>query len=117
MSKVLDATCVNHKVTCEGVEVPNVTVLSEGVSASSGLLILEDDRKTYVARTSPDLKSTLEKVISALGQIATALTAIDTNNYIISSGPDVHGGPRAVSNIASLNSLVTDLTTLKDALK
>ena len=103
MSKVLDATCVDNKVTCEGVEVPNVTILSEGVASSSGLLILEENKKTYVAKTTPDLKAALELIISAL-------TAIDTNNYIVSSGPDVMGGPKATSTIS-------DLTSLKDALK
>ena len=104
MSKVLDATCVNNKVTCEGSEVPNVTVLSEGVAESSGLLILEDDRKTYVPKTSPDLKAALELIISAL-------TAIDNNGYIIASGsPDTPGGPKATSSISSLSSL-------KDSLK
>lgn len=103
MSKVLDATCANNKVTCEGVEVPNVTILSEGIAESSGLLILEEDKKTYVAKTTPDLKSALQLIISAL-------TAIDTNGYIVSSGPDVPGGPKAAS-------MISQLTSLKDALK
>lgn len=117
MSKVLDATCQNNKVTCEGSEVPNVTILSEGISASQGLLILEDDRKTYVSKTSPDLKAALSSIIDALTQIATALTAIDNNGYIISSNPDVHGGPKAVANISQVNSIVGTLSSLKDALK
>jgi len=103
MSKVLNATCEGNVVSAEGVQVPGVTVLSEGVSASSGILILEEEKKTYLAKTSPDLKSALQLIISAL-------TSIDTNGYIISSGPDVPGGPKAASAISQL-------TALKDALK
>lgn len=104
MSKVLSATCVNNKVNCESAEVPGVTILSEGVAASTGLLILEDDKKTYVAKTSPDLKTALTQLVSALTQTASALTAVDTMNL-------------ATSNIAQINAIASQLSTLKDALK
>lgn len=113
MSKVLAATCNDRKVTCEGVEITSAIILSEGNGESSGVLIIEEDKSYYIPSTSFDLKLLIEKLVSVLGYIQTALTNIDTNNYIISSGPDVHGGPKAASQISSVASAITDLNTFK----
>lgn len=106
MSKVLDATCVNNVVTSEGVSVSEVSILSEGVAASTGILILEESKKTYVAKTSPDLKLTIEKIASALTNVASALTTIDAKD-----------APAATATIALITAAVADLNVYKEALK
>jgi hypothetical protein len=112
MSKMIDATCVGGVVTAEGVPVSVATILSEGVGASTGVLILDEAKTSYIAKTSPDLKTTLEKLSSALTAIASALTAID--GKALGTLPPV---PAATSTIATITSLQGDIATLKGALK
>lgn len=112
--RVLSASCVGQQVTCGSGIVTGVTILSEGVSSSSGYLIIDQDRKYYVSKTSPDLKSTIEAIASALGQIATALTTIDAKPV---GGSGSAPAPGAAANITQITALQTQLTTLKDALK
>jgi hypothetical protein len=120
MSKILQASCVGGVVTASGVPVPAATVLSEGVGSSSGVLLLDEDKATYVAKTSPDLKTTLTKIISVLGQLTTALTLIDTKVMVTTcgAGPGTAGPtPLAASNITQIASIQAELTILKESLK
>ena len=112
MSKALDATCLAGVVKVGDLPVAGATVLSEGVAQSQGVLIIEADKKTYVAKTSPDLKSTLDKISSALSQIATALTAIDGKPT-----GTLAPAPVATTNITQISTLQAELSALKDALK
>ncbi len=72
MSKILEATCEAGVVTSMGVPVPAAEIQSQGLGESSGLLILEQEKAFYVPKASPDLDTTLAKIISALEQIITA---------------------------------------------
>lgn len=114
MSKVIEATCENELVTAEGVVVESAEILSEGVAASEGVLVMDKEKTYYLAKTSPDLKSTLEKLISTLTQIASALTAIDAKPTGGSGSAPV---PAATGNVSSINTLKSELTALKDGLK
>lgn len=127
MSKVLDATCVGGIVKVGALPVPGTTILSEGIAASQGLLILDGDKKTYIAKTSPDLDSTLSKVIdsldtlsSALNQIATTLTSIGANM----TGPTTAPPGSLATDVAqiilkatALDTVKAELETLQEALK
>ena len=117
MSKALEATCVAGVVTSEGVPVPDTTILSEGVAASEGLLILDEDKKTYIPKTSPDLKETLDKIVSVLGQISSALSALDTAGFLISATMGVPSPPVAASEISAIDTLQSELEDLKDNLR
>lgn len=118
MSKVLRATCENSIVTCEGVPVPAARILSEGIGASVGVAVIEDDRVDYIPKTSPDLKLTIEKLITALNNVSSALTLIDNRVYVLASGsPDTFGPPVATATIVSLSTAISDLTTFKEVLK
>lgn len=114
MSKIIPATCAGGVVTAEGFAVPGAVVLSEGVGSSEGALILERDAPTYVAKTSPDLKATLEAIVSVLGQLTAALTAIDAKP---TGGTASAPTPVATANVAQLTALQSQLTTLKGALR
>lgn len=73
MSEVLKASVVGGKVMVEGFPVDVAEIFSEGAAPSEGVAIFEKGKVFYFAKTSPDLKSTLEQVIAALNQTKTAL--------------------------------------------
>jgi hypothetical protein len=78
LSKILEATCVGGVVKVGALPVLDAVILSKGIGSSSGVLLMEGDKKTYVAKTSPDLGSTLEKLEAILTQLTTSLSEIST---------------------------------------
>lgn len=114
MPRVLNATCVAGAVTSGSGVVSGVTILSGGVASSSGYLIIDQDRKYYVANTHLDLKTTLDKIASALTQIATALTTIDAKPV---GGSGSAPAPGAASQITQISTIQAELALLKENLK
>jgi len=115
MSKVLPATCLAGVVTCEGLPVPGVTILSEGLGQSSGLLILEEDSKTYVATNSTDIDGLLSQVTLALTDVANCLENLDNSGFWIAESspkPPVLG-----PTITSIRTEISNLNIIKGALK
>lgn len=112
MSKAIAATCSGGIVKAGSLPVAGALVLSEGVGSSSGVLLLDEGRATYLAKTSEDLKATLEKIAAALSQIATALTAIDAKP--VGTLPPAPGSAAAIAQITSIQA---ELTALKGVLK
>jgi hypothetical protein len=76
MSKILEASCENGVVTAEGVVVPNAEILSSGIGASQGTLILDGDKAWYLPKASSNLETTLTQTISALSQIKIGLDKV-----------------------------------------
>lgn len=113
MSKALSATCSNGEVTCEGVVIEDAEILSEGVGESEGVLLLEEGKQTYIAKTSPDLKTTLEKVIAALNHVVTGLNAAGAALDGLSGG----AGTPVTAAATQVTTVVTEITTLKEGLK
>ena len=111
MSKILPATCSAGVVTVDSLPV-SATILSEGVAQSSGIAIIEGEDVTYIAKISPDLKTTLGKIADALTQLVTALTAIDAKP--LGALPPA---PAAATQIAQLTAINVEVTALKEALK
>lgn len=111
MAKVVAAICVGGVVTADGVAVPGVQILSQGVGSSLGFLVLDEERKYYVAKTSPDLDATLTQVISGLTAAASGLTAI------AAIADPITGPPAVVGPVASITAAVAALTALKGLLK
>lgn len=113
MSKILPATASTASVvTALGVPVTAAEILSLGKQQSSGILILQDGRAWYIASSAPDIKTTIEKVASALTEIANALTAIGTGM----TGPTTAPPGSLPTSVSSINAVVTQLNTLKEAL-
>ncbi len=113
--KLLTASCIAGVVTAEGKPIIGATVLSEGLGASSGILLLQDDDgKIYIAKTTPDLDSTLQQVITALDNVAQALSAIDVKPV---GGAGSAPAPAAATNIAAITAAKAALTALKAILK
>lgn len=113
MVKVITASCSQGKVTAEGVEVSTAEILSEGVGDSEGALLLDGDKQTYVAKTSPDLKTTIEKVVDAINKTASILTAIGAGM----TGPTTAPPGTLATDVADLVAVATELETLKGNLK
>lgn len=113
MSKALEASCVAGIVKVGQTPVPGATLLSEGIAPSEGILILEEDKATYLAKTSPDLKTTLDKVSSAITKISTILTSIGA----AMTGPTTAPPPTLVSDVAELLATNVELIALKSSLK
>lgn len=120
MTRVLRATCdANGKVTCEGVEVPAARVLTQGKQASSGILILDEDRADYVATNTTDIVTTIEKAVliiddltAALNQLVTVITAVGAGM----TGPTTAPPPTLATDLAQVTAKVTSLGTTKTAL-
>jgi hypothetical protein len=121
MSKMLEATCVAGIVTADGVPVPTADILSEGVGASEGILILEEDEAKYLAKISPDLKSTLEKLSSVCDTIKSGLQAIDAVTTLITTCGAGAGTatwlPVNASAIAALTTAKAEIDALKASLR
>ena len=113
MAKVLAATCANGVVTYAGVNLSGVTILGEGVGASSGVLILDVDQVYYIPKTSPDLATTLQSLTDALSKIASTMTDIGAGM----TGPTTAPPPTLAASVAQINGYVDDLTELMGDLK
>lgn len=120
MSKLIEATCNDGVVTALGVTVDNVVILSEGVGASSGVLILDEDSATYIAKTSPDLKTTILKAITALTETADGLSKVASTLTSIGSmmtGPTTAPPPTLPADVATINAHVADIESAVDELQ
>lgn len=113
MSKILDATCEAGVVTCEGVPVPETEILSEGVGSSAGLLLMQGEKKTYVASNATDLKTAIEKTVEAINKVGSILTAIGAGM----TGPTTAPPGTLAADVLELTALATELETLKGQLK
>jgi len=114
MSNILDATCsASGEVTADGVKVPVAQLFGAGKQASSGILVLQDGKAYYIPISYSDLKTTLEKLSAAVGQIASTLTSIGAGM----TGPTTAPPPTLVTDVATLNSIKADVDQLKEALK
>jgi hypothetical protein len=113
MSKILDATCAGGMVTAGGVPVPAAAILSEGVGPSSGVLVMEKDKATYLTSNAADLKETLGKTADALTKIATTLTSIGLGM----AGPATAPPPTLAADVAEITATALQLEVLKEMLK
>lgn len=121
MSKALPASCVAGAVTAGTPALPvTATVLSEGVAASEGLVLIDEDVAYYFPKTSGDLKTTLEQVVAALTQTKTALDKVVLSLTAIDAKPTGGTGsastPVATSNIALVTTAATAVEAAKTAL-
>lgn len=114
MLKLLEATCSASGEVKVGADlVPEAVVMSEGKQASSGIVLIEGETAKYIVLSASDLKTTIEKVADALTKVANLLTSIGGGMTGSSTAPP----PTLSADVSALNQVVTDLTTLKGALK
>lgn len=115
MSKTLKAECDgSEKVFYGDTEVISCEILSEGKQKSDGILVIDKGKTYYLTSSATDIKTTLEKISSALTEIATALTTIDAKPV---GGTGSAPAPAVGGNVATLNTLKSEIDQLKGALK
>ncbi len=112
MPRVLEATCAAGVVSVGSLPITDAVILSEGIASSSGFLIIQGSDSFYVAKTSPDLKSTLESISDALGSIASSLTLLDAKP--IGTLP---AAPTSGTYITAITAAKTELDALTEGLK
>lgn len=114
MSKILPATATaDGKVFVLGsYQIEDCVILGEGKGPSSGIVILDGLDRTYIPTVTGDIKTTIEKVIAALDEIAPALQAIGGGM----TGPTTAPPPTLPTYVASINSVKAELEQLKEAL-
>jgi hypothetical protein len=117
LTRILDGTCEGGTVTVHETPVDGPIILSEGQGASEGVLFFEKGKTYYIAKTSPDLETTLSKIVDALGAIASGIDSLDTRGFLVGATGAVIGPPTLSSTVAEINSLKDELNTLKGALK
>jgi hypothetical protein len=119
LSKVLEASCEESVVEVEGEELDaaQTEIISEGIGASEGIVLLQGGKAYYLAKTSGDLKTTLQKLTAALEKISDALGNIDSAGYLIAATGGVPGVPLNAANISAIDSAKSDLDDLLGALK
>lgn len=113
MSRILEASCLDSKVTIDGKEINVDLIIGAGIGASTGVLILDGSKSYYVAKTNADFHQSLNSLVDAIGKIADLFTAI---------GAGMTGGSTAppgtlVADVAAIDALATTLNTLKGNLK
>lgn len=113
MSMILDATCNGQVVTCEGLPLQNVTILSEGIGPSTGVVIMQSGKLYYIAKTSLDLKSTLDKLNVLVPKLVTIFSSIGAKM----TGPTTAPPPTLATDLAELTQLNVELTTIKNMLR
>lgn len=113
MSMILEASCANNIVTCEGLPIQGVTILSEGVGPSTGILLMQGGELYYIAKISGDLKTTLDKLTTLIPKLVAIYTSIAGGM----TGPTTAPPPTLGTDLAALTLINTELTTLKNMLR
>jgi len=112
MSKILEATCEDEVVTSNGVEVPMAEILSKGLGASSGALLIEGKKAWYITSSASDLEEIIDKVVDALEKVSSALETLNTTN--VTDGAPIAA---AASDIVQVDSAIEELESFKEMLK
>ena len=99
--KILEAQIKGGKVFVDDVEVSNVTVLCEGKSDSSGFFLIDKDKYFYITKTTQDLTSALDLIVSLADTISNGAW---TGSGAIAASPALK---------AQLEQLKTQLNQLK----
>lgn len=113
MSKILPGSCTGNVVTSESLPIPTAEILSEGVGPSTGIVIMQGDKQFYIAKTSPDLKVTIEKLNSLITKLVPIITSIGAGM----TGPTTAPPPTLATDLLELTAINIELTTLKNMLR
>lgn len=74
--RIFEAIAVGGQVFINGtVLVPGAKIMSEGVGASTGILLLQGSECIYIAETAGDLKNALQIIADGFGTLSADVTA------------------------------------------
>ena len=116
MSKVLEATCEGGVVKVGTLTIEGAVIHSEGEGASQGVLIMEEAESHYLAKTTPDLKTTLGKLSDTLDELSTVLNKVATTFTSVGAGmtgPTTAPPPTLATDVASIVTSATQLTAIQ----
>ena len=119
MSNVRAATIQSGEVKVGSLPVADAVILSQGLGDSSGVLVIQGGLSYYIAKTSPDLDSTIQKTMDALEDLASVLNKIATTLTSIGAGmtgPTTAPPPTLAVDVASIVSKATEITATRTAL-
>lgn len=114
MSEFIEASCQAGIVAIEGLYPVAADVLSEGVGPSDGLAFIKDGQVYYITSNATDLKTTIEKLVSIVTELSTALSLIDAKP---TGGAGSSSTPVAAANVVNLGLIQAQLATLQETLK
>jgi len=120
LSKILPASADSSgKVSASGVEIPGAVILGEGKQASIGIAIFDTQNVWYIPEFSSDVKTTIEKIIEMIDELASCLTTISNSLTSIGAGmtgPTTAPPPTLPTDVVSITAKVTELNATKAAL-
>jgi hypothetical protein len=111
MSKTLEATCAANIVKVDGLPVTPCTILSEGVSASTGVLLLDKEKAVYIPKITPDLKTAITELSALIDNLSSTMTSIMGCFTALDALPTISGA--CASFTAAILALQTTLLALK----
>lgn len=123
MSKTLRATCENGVVTAENTTIQEARVLSSGIGASQGVVILDDERADYIPDTTSDLEETIDQTIALAEAAAEGLSATSSAIGVVGAEAGVAAPALAALQVpidlaaSSLEDVAAALEELKGRLK
>jgi hypothetical protein len=119
VSNVRAATIQSGVVKVGSLPVADSVILSQGLGDSSGVLVIQGGLSYYIAKTSPDLDSTIQKSMDALEDLASVLNTIAMTLTSIGAGmtgPTTAPPPTLAVDVASIVSKATEITATRTAL-
>lgn len=108
MSKILPATCSAASVVTVENKPVQATILSNGKAQSTGVVLLEQDKSTYLTSNASDIHDLIVNIGSLVDQIKLCLNGLD--------GVTASPGSNAAA-IAVVDTLKAQLLAQKDLLK
>jgi len=116
MSKALPAECSNGIVTVGGLPIPNTTILSKGIGSTNGLAVLDEETKTYIPDTTPDLETTLTNLSSSLDTLNTTIQKIANMFTAVAAamtGPTTAPPPTLPADVVLLTTYAAQISATK----
>lgn len=119
MTKILDATCEAGIVTAEDVPVSDAQILSQGTKSSEGILVMDEDKATYVTSNADDLKDAIDKLSSILGDLSDLVASIVNDTVFIpgTGGASLIFPPAFSASKATIDAAIDELDAMKEMLK
>ena len=119
MTKMIEAMCVDSMVMADGVVVAEAEILSEGVGASEGVIILDEDRVTYLTSNAADIKQLIEMASSILNDASDLMASIVDDTIFIpgTGGASLIFPPGFAAGKAALDASIEEFDALKETLK
>lgn len=116
MTRVFEATCSGKIVQVPQESIPAVLdaiIVGSGVGPSEGVILIFRDATAYIPNVSPDIKATIEQLISITQKVASILTNIGGGM----TGPTTAPPPSLPTDVVELGNMVAQLTALKESLR